>query len=96
MKDYDYITVWLPVDGRTQSGYNDVAINDDCRDWLNTNVGLGAVNFMEWILDYEENKYKWCYSGIDHGPAYDFSGYQRKFHFKDINMATLFKLTWGG
>lgn len=94
MKDYDYVTVWLPYKGQTQGHRDD--INDDCREWLSENVGLGAQNFKAWLLDHEDDTYTWCYAGVDHSPNSDFNEYQRKFHFKDINKATLFKLTWGG
>jgi hypothetical protein len=96
MLDYDYVTLYLPYDGKTQKGPGTYLISQECVEWLEENVGPGTLSGQAWILAHQDSTYEWCYAGVEHSPESHYTRRSRCFFVKDINKAMLFKLTWGG
>lgn len=96
MKDYDYVTIYLPYNGQTQRSPGSQMISEDCLDWIQENVGSGTTSPRDWLLAHDTDEFNWCYAGIDYSPESHHTALARIFYFKDINNATMFKLIWGG
>lgn len=88
--------------------YPDLKLRREVKVWLRDNVGTRAIRWHEftdnadrgWIAlqGYDEKLTDWEEMKM---PAMDHMAWRHKhlrlyFYFKDANMATLFKLTWGG
>lgn len=93
-EEYDYITLYLPVDETSMESLRHLKIlNQECQDWLNANIGPGTFCIREWLLAHDTNQYDWCYLGVSN---MDNSGERVKtFLIKDLQKAILFKLRWG-
>lgn len=96
IKDYDYITLYLPYASKAKRAEFAQSLSQECLDWLKENVGPGTLVYRDWMLVHDTDDYEWCYSGFEYDPATNYTTVARKFHFKDIQKATLFKLVWGG
>lgn len=96
MKDYDYVTLYMPKDSRTQRGPGSALISDECKEWLEANVGPGTLDIRTWMLNHDNDKFAWCYTGLDYSPESAFTTICRKFYIRDINKSLMFKLVWGG
>ena len=95
MKDpLEYTTLYMPYDGQLGARGSRL-IYDTAIDWLYENVGSGTLVFHQWLIGAEHRLFEWCYHGLDHSPASDFTAITRVFHFRDPDKAMLFKLTWG-
>ena len=96
MKDHDYITLYMPYEGKTQRHHNSALISQECIDWLNINVGNGTLDIRAWMLAHDTDEFDWCYGGLTHSPDSNYTMTTRYFYIKDDRKALMFKLVWGG
>ncbi len=96
MKDYDFVTVYLPYVGAVARGEYSHLISEEVVAWLNEHVGNGTVSYRHWLLNYDNDTYQCTYKGTDYSSESHHTKIVRAFCFKDIDKASLFKLVWGG
>lgn len=95
-QDYDYITLYLPYMGATARYDHSSMISDECKAWLETNVGPGTTSGQAWMLAHDTDDYQWCYMGFEHSPESHHTEVTRCFMIRDPKKALMFKLVWGG
>jgi hypothetical protein len=96
VKDYDFVTVYVPYAGRTGRTEFSHLISEEVIAWLDENIGKGTISYRHWLLEHDNDTYAWTYKGTSYDPSTNYTKIVREFCFRNMDDATRFKLVWGG